>query len=194
MLFRSVSRINVDGPYYDGPDGYTVFKIREKGGISPTKDILTVMTAGQFRLVAADLTSQQLYALRVQQYGAGQKITNISKIQTDQPNVEDVIPKEHKIYARYAALTPDSHYCLLFGDDVVAVELASGTVHKIEVDYEFPYDAAEPETPGGTGWNLSGEYMNLTWKSDRKGTVTLSNKQGDVYAEVPIKITFIESQ
>lgn len=193
-----ISRINVDGPYYDGISGYNVFMVRKDSFPTPT-DVLTLMVRGHFRLFGYDIEKNKIYAYRTCQIGADSHINNIAIIskknikEKDKKFDESHIPDEIDIEIigppgeyDYGSCSPDGRYCILFGAKDTLIDINTRTVLKEDLGISYP-------TPGSfeyavVVYDLSGEYLELKWETNTSGKLICRDKNKKILKIVKIDL------
>lgn len=206
--FLKISRINVNGPYYDGILGYNLFIIRGKSNYH-LEDVLTLLLRGQFRLFGYDMAKNKLYAYRTFQTSDSFLIKNIAVIsikkttEKKNPLTEYLhhIPKEPVVEIigpegeyQYASCSPDGKYCLLIDNRVTVIDIQKKKVLKKDVGIEIS-TAAEPMRKGegggtiiGGDYNLSGEFLEMRWETNTSGKLICRDKNKKLVEEFIINI------
>lgn len=183
----TVTRLNVDGPYYDGIQGYNVFKIRRIGVNSPNipHDVLTVLAKGQYRLCKLQLNDMSLYAYSLKQFAANTRISDITKFSMKHPTGEFLNLNEDY---QYASINPSGEVCILIDTQLYAINLKNRKKYQIPLREGFDISAAVPQMENNVSgdYNLSGKYLNVEWQSNLNGVVSWK----DVNSKVQLKKQF----
>ena len=190
-LRLTLTRTTVEKMNYDGPEGYTAILLRAQGVPGPgiRRDELTIFVSGQYRLLGYATESGLIYCYKVIQHGAG---TIISHIAVFGPGNEDMTAVGPKGRYQYVSLSPNGTMCVLVDTGIVITDFASGSSQKVSLDEEISPHAANPpwQTEGGfhhpSGYNLSGEYLKMHWKSAFEGVLFVSGPEGTTTREIPV--------
>jgi hypothetical protein len=188
-----IARVSVECIRYDGDSGYTAFTVRRissKGG--EVVEPFTVLSKGTFILFGANITEDQLFAYRLQQVGSALRISNVVMLSSGHTEAFDLPVAPGGYLFTYAKPTPDGKYCVLFDHGAVIVDLENETPPmRISFDPPLAYHEASPpddkESDVG-GFRLDGKYMNLSWKSDRNGILTVTDPSDRSTREIPVEI------
>jgi hypothetical protein len=164
-----ISRINIDGPYYDGIRGYNVFKIRKESFPAPI-DVLTLMVRGHFRLFGYDIEKNEIYAFRTFQISAYDLIDNIVIIskkkikEKDEEFDESHIPDEIDIEIigpageyDYGSCSTDGKFCILFFGKATVIDLQKKTIIKNNLGINA-IPEAEPTRSSKEGTIIGGSF------------------------------------
>jgi hypothetical protein len=200
-----ISRINIDGPYYDGIMGYNVVKIRKESFPAPI-DVLTFMVRGQYHLFGYNIKKNQIYAYRTFQIGADYLINNIAIIskknrkEKDKEFDESSIPDEIDIEIigppgeyDYGSCSPDGKYCLLFSSEVTVIDLQKKALIKKNFGIDSipeaePDRSTEEGTIIGGSFNLSGEFLEMKWETNISGKLICRDKNKKVIKTIKIDL------
>lgn len=193
-----ISRINIDGPYYDGIMGYNVIKIRKEAFPAP-KDVFTFMVRGQYPLFGYNIEKNKIYAYRTFQIGTDYLIKNIAVIskksskEKDEELDKSAIPDEINIEIigppgeySYATCSPDGKYCMLFGAKDTLLDLITGTVLKEDLGISYPTPGCF-EGPVYT-YYLGREFLEMKWETSTSGNLICRDKNKKVIKTIKIDL------
>ncbi|MBU1075855.1 MAG: hypothetical protein KKH98_01090 [Spirochaetes bacterium] len=173
----SIERKTIEMPIYDGLSGYNLFLIRKYTKDLPhqKRDEYTEIIKGQYRLMAYNDRNKRLYAFRIFQDGAVFSIRNINVIDIKRKSISEIGPVGS---FQYASVDPAGEKCLLVNDRITVVDLISGSHYALNTRVEE--NAANPwiKNRVGGGYNLSGEYMNISWENKKNALLTVKNAEG----------------
>ena len=186
----TVSRQNVDGPYYDGLHGYNVIKIRTEKlpyRMGRPQDVLTLLVEGQYRLFGFAPGSTRVFAYRLVQFGSIDLIDNIVLFD---PSNRSGLPIGPRGGYQYGAPTPDGRFSVLVSTGMTIVDLDNGQSRRIDVTPPIGNAAADPSDPpyiSGNA-NLTGRHMEALWTTHRSGRLLVRDKHGLVKREIEMDI------
>ncbi|MCK4762437.1 MAG: hypothetical protein KAW12_09590 [Candidatus Aminicenantes bacterium] len=187
-----ITRMNVEGPYYDGPLGYNLFMIRKIKLYQPPDDVMTLLVTGQFNFFAYDFDRNLLYTYSNDQLGSEIVIRNIIVFSRDgKKRTLLSIPGDYQ----YASCSPDGRYCLLISNKVVVLDLREEKQFNLNLDMPLMGCEAAPtrfdesgKAFDGGSYELSGEYLEVKWKTNNSGNLILRGKNKKLIKEVEIII------
>jgi hypothetical protein len=113
----TVYRDNIEGPEYDGPLGYNVFRVRI-GTYPKRKDAGTFLRKGQFRVLGIFVPSLRIIVGSLHQNGAAMYIGEFFflDMQTGESMKITEIEKQNSVYAQ---VSPDGRYLVTYQSGVL---------------------------------------------------------------------------
>ncbi len=184
-----IERKVVEGIRLEGPEGYTAFLVRSRArtGARTPEELLTILVAGQYRLIGYDKHANTLYACRIRLFERRLWISAILAFRNPYHPATPVGPPGRY---QYASASANGDSLVLVDQDVTLVDLTDGQWKKMGVDPPLSMDAANPassDRPAVYGVNLDGTFVEMRWRGGRSGSLHVRNAEGPAGREIKIE-------
>lgn len=165
----TIGRVKIDGPYYDGFEGYTVIFVRQSypDMTQENEEVFTFLVKGQYSLAGFDAESKKIYSFKYAQIGAVWVISGLVEFDKKHPDGLILQPTE---YYQYGSVSPGGGHCLLIANKIVQIDLKTKSWIKIDSSVKLSGEEADPDRNGSIAGNadLSNKNLEVRWISEEK--------------------------
>jgi hypothetical protein len=184
-----ISRVNIDGPYYDGMLGYNVFTVRKMDHLGFAKDVFTLLAEGQYEILGYEPVNNAIIACEKVQDGAVLLFKQVVIFKNNSSQKISIGPKG--LY-QYISCSPDGRFFLLVDEGIKVYDMKNNKTGKVTLDYKISPEASDPGRQIKRGYNTGGsavnqgEFLYMKWSSEKAGRVTIKNIKGTIIKEIDV--------